>query len=216
MCKKTYKVGTALLFAFHVPLSLSCSAEHGTTDNLKLLLCCTTASTGQAVVRDLLQLLRGELVRQLGLARQDCVETFQRTRIMATSGDGTWGQTANARFCTTSLVSLGNRCLIAVVHLTHDPRLHASNGFMIKVACSSKGMEPIGLETCARILKADGLQVTHWVLDGDTSVHNCLVTVHPGSQVCPCCNHYFKNVGKHLRKRANRHIAYAQEEAKRG
>ncbi len=38
-------------------------------------------------------------------------------------------------------MGLTNRCFVAVVHLTHDPRLKASTGFMIKVECSSKGME---------------------------------------------------------------------------
>lgn len=31
-------------------------------------------------------------------------------------------------------------------------------------------------------------------------MHTIMTAVYPGSEVCPCCNHYFKNVGKHLRK----------------
>ena len=94
-------------------------------------------------MRDLLQLLRDELLRQLGVAKQDCIEEHRAKGVLALSGDGTWGQTANARFCTTTLMGLTNRCFVAVVHLTHDPRLKASTGFMIKVECSSKGMEAI-------------------------------------------------------------------------
>ena len=151
-------------------------------------------------MRDLLQLLRDELLRQLGVARQDCIEEHRAKGVLALSGDGTWGQTANARFCTTTLMGLSNRCFVAVVHLTHDPRLKASTGFMIKVECSSKGMEAIGLETCARTVQAAGVEVTHWILDGDTSLHAIMTAVYSHSKVCPCCNHYFKNVGKHLRK----------------
>lgn len=154
----------------------------------------------QGVVEDLLKLVRAELARQMAVARLDCKQLFKATGILASAGDGTWGQPKNARFCTTALAGVENRCLIAAVHLTHDPHLEASNGFVIKVNCSSKGMEAIGLDTCAQVLREDGLQVTHWVVDGDVSLVSILTSVHPGSVVCPCVNHYFKNVGKHLRK----------------
>ena len=67
-------------------------------------------------MRDLLQLLRDELLRQLGVAKQDCIEEHHAKGVLALSGDGTWGQTANARFCTTTLMGLTNRCFVAVVH----------------------------------------------------------------------------------------------------
>ena len=64
-------------------------------------------------MRDLLKYLREELLRQLRFAREACVAAHRAEGVLGLSGDGTWGQVANARNCTTTLMDLGSRCLVA-------------------------------------------------------------------------------------------------------